>query len=181
MAPKTTTTERRTRDPISPRLATANDLPEIVRIYNTSIADRMATADLVPVSVADRSPWFHAHEPTRRPIWVVDGAFPKTLSAWLSFSDFYGRAAYDATCELSIYVDPSSQRQGFARGLLHAAVEAAPGLGITTLLGFIFDHNEPSLALFRSFGFEPWGRLPRIAQLDDHERGVVIVGRRLAP
>ena len=181
MAPNSAKNECQTSDPISHRLATPRDLSEIVRIYNTSIAGRMATADLEPVGVTDRAPWFHGHEPTRRPIWVVDGASANALSAWLSFSDFYGRAAYDATCELSIYVDPSAQRQGLARSLLYAAIEAAPSLGISTVLGFIFDHNEPSLALFRTFGFEPWGRLPRIAQLDDHERGVVIVGRRLTP
>ena len=157
-----------------------------MRIYNTSIAGRLATADLEPVKVSDRAPWFRAHQPNRRPIWVVDAPTEKSaskrtgsLSAWLSFSDFYGRAAYEATAELSIYVDPSAHRQGIARSLLSTAVDAAPGFGIETLLGFIFDHNEPSLGLFRSFGFEQWAHLPRVAKLDDNERGVIIVGRRL--
>ena len=40
------------------RHATASDLPEIVSIYNASIPGRMATADLAPVSVAERKQWF---------------------------------------------------------------------------------------------------------------------------
>ena len=39
---------------LSIRLAAIDDLPRIVEIYNQSIAGKQATADLQPVSVADR-------------------------------------------------------------------------------------------------------------------------------
>jgi L-amino acid N-acyltransferase YncA len=42
-----------------------------------------------------------------------------------------------------------------------------------------FGHNEPSLALFESFGFQRWELLPRVAALGGVERDLVIVGRRL--
>ena len=48
-----------------------------------------------------------------------------------------------------------------------------------TLIGFIFGHNEPSLALFERFGFSRWGELPRVTILDGVERDVVIVGLRV--
>ena len=47
------------------------------------------------------------------------------------------------------------------------------------MLGFIFGHNEPSLRLFRGFGFADWGTLPRVAVLDGVERDLVILGKRL--
>ena len=50
---------------------------------------------------------------------------------------------------------------------------------IKALLGFIFGHNAPSLALFERHGFVRWGDLPRVAVLDGIERDLVIVGRRL--
>ena len=59
------------------------------------------------------------------------------------------------------------------------AIEQAPRLGLKTLLGFIFGHNESSLRLFESFGFQRWGFLPRVAELESVERDLVIVGRRL--
>lgn len=60
-------------------------------------------------------------------------------------------------------------------------MDACAGLGIKTLLGYIFSHNLPSLALFKSKGFEQWGLFPQIALLDDIERTVVIVGKRINP
>ena len=43
-------------------LAQREDLPEIVAIYNSTVASRQATADLQPVSVAEREAWFAAHQ-----------------------------------------------------------------------------------------------------------------------
>ena len=45
--------------------------------------------------------------------------------------------------------------------------------------GFIFGHNIPSLRLFEKFGFARWAHLPGVALLDDVERDLVIVGRRV--
>ncbi|HEY5290737.1 MAG TPA: N-acetyltransferase, partial [Burkholderiales bacterium] len=59
------------------------------------------------------------------------------------------------------------------------ALICAPSIGLNTLLGFIFAHNEPSLGLFEKFGFARWGELPRVATLDGVERDLVIVGRRV--
>jgi len=167
------------------RDATLDDLPAIVAIYNSTIASRMVTADLEPVTVESRLPWFQAHG-AARPLWVVerpdaggsDRAPP--VIGWLSFSDFYGRPAYARTAELSIYLDERARGHGLGARLLESALEAAPGLQIDTLLGFIFGHNAPSLALFRRAGFEGWGMLPRVAVLDGVERDLVILGKRIA-
>ncbi len=48
------------------------------------------------------------------------------------------------------------------------------------MLGFVFGHNDAERRLFETFGFEPWGTLPRVAVLDGVERDLVILGRRLA-
>jgi L-amino acid N-acyltransferase YncA len=175
------------------RDATLDDLPSIVAIYNSTIASRQVTADLEPVTVESRMQWFHAHGPRARPLWVVeaeqsagkdergdgDSESGKRVIAWLSFSDFYGRPAYAHTAEVSIYLDERARGRGLGSRLLSAAVEAAPGLRVDTLLGFIFGHNAPSLALFARAGFGEWGRLPRVAVLDGVERDLVILGKRI--
>jgi L-amino acid N-acyltransferase YncA len=158
------------------RLARRDDLAQIVEIYNSTIASRMVTADTHPVSVESRIAWFEQHTQPNRPLWVVE--VQHRVAAWLSVSTFYGRPAYDRTVELSVYVDSSFRRQGAAGYLLQQALEHAPSLGIDTVLGFIFRHNGPSLALFHRFGFTRWGHLPRIAVLDGVERDVIILGRR---
>jgi phosphinothricin acetyltransferase len=154
------------------------DLPAIVDIYNASIPSRMATADLEPVSPASRLAWFERHAPHSRPIWVLE--VEGQVAAWLSLQSFYGRPAYDATSEVSIYVDPTYHRQGLGRQLLAHAIQQSPVLDLKTLLGFIFAHNEPSLKLFAAFGFQQWGYLPKIAELDGIERDLVIVGLRIS-
>jgi len=160
------------------RLATPADLPGIVEIYNSTVPSRMVTADTEPVSVASRQAWFDAHQPARRPLWVCEDAEGR-MAGWVSYSDFYGRPAYGATAELSIYLHADRRGQGLGRYLLEQAIAHAPQVGVTTLLGFIFGHNTPSLALFERHGFARWGDLPRVAVLDGIERDLVIVGRRL--
>ena len=63
--------------------------------------------------------------------------------------------------------------------LMKHALDACPKLGIRTMLGFVFGHNEPSLTLLRKFQFEEWGHLPKVAELDGIERDLVILGRRV--
>jgi phosphinothricin acetyltransferase len=159
------------------RDAAARDLAGIVAIYNEAIPGRLATADTTAITVESRRAWFNEHGPRHRPLWVAEES--GALVAWLSFQSFYGRPAYRATAEVSIYVADGWQRRRIGRMLLERAVAEAPALGLRTLLGFIFGHNTPSLRLFEHMGFERWGLLPRVAELDGVERDLVIVGRRV--
>lgn len=161
------------------RDAVEADLPAIVDIYNSTIPGRMVTADTEPVSVDSRIPWFRAHNAHARPLWtVLEG---KHVCAWLSLNSFYGRPAYYTTAEVSIYVAESHRGRGIAQGLLERIVAHAPRCQVRTLLGFIWAHNTPSLNLFQKNGFQPWGHLPRVAILDETERDLLILGRRVAP
>jgi L-amino acid N-acyltransferase YncA len=161
----------------SHRLATRSDLPRIVEIYNATIPSRQVTADLAPVTVESRWQWFDNHRPETRPLWVVED--DSQVVAWLSFSSFYGRPAYDQTAEISLYVDESVRRMGLGTYLLSEAIADAPNRHINKLLAFIFGHNRPSLTLFEKFGFVRWGILPGIAQIDGIERDLVILGQKI--
>ncbi len=159
------------------RDASESDLPAIVEIYNSAIPGRIATADLEPVSVESRLSWYRQHSRNSLPIWVVESE--QTIVGWLSLQLFYGRAAYQHTAEVSIYIAPNRQCCGVGQKLLQQAVGRSPELGIKTLIGIIFAHNQPSLKLFNKFGFQPWGHLPQVAELDGVERDVIIIGLRL--
>lgn len=159
------------------RHANENDLPAIVAIYNASIPGRMATADLEPVSVQSRINWFKNRSPVKHPLWVLGTG--EVIAGWLSFQPFYGRPAYHATAEVSIYIATKYQKQGLGKRLLKEAIRQSPNLGLKTLIGFIFGHNEASLKLFEKFGFERWGCMPKIADIDGVERDLVILGLRV--
>lgn len=159
------------------RDALEQDLPKIIEIYNSTVSSRMVTADTSPVSVESRLAWFQEHSPDFRPLWIVEEA--EEVAAWLSFSSFYGRPAYNQTTEISIYVHESWRGQGFGSYLLQTAIEHSPTLGVDTLLGFIFGHNVPSLNLFRKLGFEQWGWLPEVALLDGVKHDLAILGLKV--
>ena len=157
--------------------AQIGDLPTIVEIYNSTIASRMVTADIEPVSVESRLEWFNRHN-EYRPLMLVKN-IDQNVIGWVSFEPFYGRPAYNGTAELSIYLHESLRGKGYGKMILQHCISISASLGITTLLGFIFQHNQPSLKLFYDAGFTDWGILPNIALLDSVERTLVIVGLRV--
>jgi L-amino acid N-acyltransferase YncA len=165
----------------SHRLATLDDLPAIVHIYNAAVATRESTCDLAPVTVESRVDWFRSSLPDKRPIWVAyrDGD-PDTVAGYLAFCDFLnGRAGYEVTADLAIYLHPDHHGQGLGRYLLRHAIEHAPTLGVRTIATTIFASNAASIALFEGQGFQRWGYLPGVADLDGITRDVVVVGRRV--
>jgi L-amino acid N-acyltransferase YncA len=160
------------------RHAILADLIKIVEIYNSTIDSRIVTADTECVSVNSRIPWFEKHDRDKRPLWVIEDD-QQQIVGWISFQSFYGRPAYQATVEVSIYLDEHSRGKGLGKKAILYALEQAPLYGIKTLLGFIFAHNTPSIRLFQHFGFEEWAMLPNIAELDGIERSLKILGKRV--
>jgi L-amino acid N-acyltransferase YncA/cephalosporin hydroxylase len=156
------------------RDAVEADLPAIIEIYNATVPTRMVTAELEPTTVEARLPWFREHSPERYPFWVAESE--GRVIGWLDFKKFLPRCAYRGTAEISVYLDEKFRRRGVARQLLEQAIARAPSLGITTLVGLIFGHNEPSLKLFERLGFERWAFFPGVAQVDSVERDLVVVG-----
>ena len=152
------------------------DLPAIIDIYNQSIPSRLATADTEIVTVASKRDWYTKRSPNR-PIWVASSN--GEILGWLSFQNFYGRPAYLHTAEVSIYVATKYHRQGVGSKLLTKAIASCPELELTTLLGFVFAHNQPSIQLLNRYGFQQWGHLPNIAILDDLQRSLLILGLSL--
>jgi L-amino acid N-acyltransferase YncA len=160
------------------RNAAPNDLEKIVAIYNSTVASRMVTADTEEVSIESRMQWFKEHSSAKRPLWMVEDENNNTIG-WVSFQSFYGRPAYDATAEVSIYLDPLQRGKGYGLQVLQYCIDNAPLFGVKNLLGYIFTHNTPSINLFLKLGFAEWGNLKNIAVLDGVERSVTIVGKRL--
>ncbi len=156
------------------RLATIDDVRAILDIYNESIPKRIATADLVPQSLAARTQWFQSHDFTTRPIVVAirDDA----VVGWGSFTNFKERSAYAPSAEISIYVADVAARQGVGRAILGDLLARAVSCRIDRILAICFSHNEPSLKLFRSRGFEQWGLLPDACELDGIRRSITILG-----
>lgn len=159
------------------KYAEPKDLAAIVKTYNSTVASRLVTADLEEVSVESKQAWFDQHSPEKRPLWLV--LYNNEYAGWMSFNSFYGRPAYDGTVEVSVYLESDFRGKGLGKACLQKAIDRAPLLNIHSLLGFIFGHNEPSLNLFYTFGFEKWAHFPEIANMDGTMRDLLILGKKV--
>jgi phosphinothricin acetyltransferase len=162
------------------RIASEDDLPQIVEIYNQAVEQRGATADLNPLTVESRRQWFRGHTPSSWPIWVADR--DGSVAGWCSLSPYRpGRLALRHTAEISYYVHKAHRRQGIAWQLIEHAIGQCPLLNIRHLMTFLLDINTPSIRILQQFGFSQWGHLPNVAEIDGQTCGHLIYGRSVAP
>ena len=168
--------------------ASDEDLSEILLIYNQSIAGKQATANLTPVTSEEREAWFAEHiDSATRPIYVVKAVDKavnsdkqrecSSIVAWGSFSDLYARPAYHISSEISIYIHNDYHGQGLGSLLVRWMLQQAPSLGIHNVAALIFAHNQPSLGLFGKLGFEQWGLMPQVCDMDGFIADVVMMGK----
>ncbi|MGM9904501.1 hypothetical protein A5844_000613 [Enterococcus sp. 10A9_DIV0425] len=156
-------------------IATIQDLPKIVAIYNQSIASKQSTADIEPVTVLSRESWFNAHTPNKRPLWIIKK--DQRIIGWISLSDFYGRPAYSHTAEISIYLDETVRGQKLGQQALEFVESQLDRLAVHIVLAFVFNVNQASRRLFLKNGYEVWGDLPAVAQMDEAILDLMILGK----
>jgi phosphinothricin acetyltransferase len=155
------------------RPATVDDAPAITDIYNQGIADRGATFETAPRSVAD----IEAR--------IADGASYPMLVAeadgrvvgWASLSSYRPRDCYAGIAEFSIYLDRAARGRGIGRQLLAALVDVARERGFWKLVSRIFPFNTASRALCAACGFREVGTYAKHGRLDGQWLDVVIVER----
>ncbi|OCG37907.1 MULTISPECIES: GNAT family N-acetyltransferase [unclassified Gilliamella] len=157
--------------------ATLEDLSFIVDVYNSTIAGRQVTADTVSVSVESRLEWFYQHNPNNRPIWLIK--YQDRPCGWISLSSFYGRPAFYKTVEISLYLHQDFRGKKIGQFMVDKIEQFAKQAGIEAIFCYVFRHNLPSVNLFKKMQYQQWGLLPKIAELDNVQRDLVILGKRL--
>ncbi len=162
------------------RIATLNDLKQIVAIYNQAVLRGNCTADTEPLTASERKNWFLEHTPEHYPIFVMQGNKPENIWAWCSLSAHRrGRMALMHVAEISYYVDENQQRKGIGKALMTHALREAPTYGLHNLFAILLDTNQVSVALLEKYGFKRWGHLPDIAEFPDRICGQFIYGRKV--
>lgn len=160
------------------RIASLDDLPGIVAIYNQAIPTHRSTANTTSYTVEGRKAWFLEHD-KKHPIFVaeVDGK----LAGWCSLSTYRpGRMALRFTAEMSLYIDSTYHRKGIGSALVSHALQACPALGIKNIVGVVIEKNEGSWKMLEKLGFERWGYLPRVLDFNGEELGEFYYGKRVS-
>jgi L-amino acid N-acyltransferase YncA len=157
-------------DPI--RTAGAGDAEAITRIYNAGIAERSATFETQPRTVAQIKERLLLLE--RYPLLVVEDASGSVVG-WAGLAEYRPRECYAGIAEFSIYLDRAARGQGTGKALLCALIDAAAQRGFWKLVSRIFPFNTASRSLCRACGFREVGIYERHAQLDGRWLDAVIV------
>ena len=136
------------------RPATMDDAEAIRTIYNAEVTGSVHVFDLVPRTLAEQQAWLADHAGVHPAIVAVDDG---TVTGFGSLSPFRPRPAYSTSVEDSIYVHADHRGKGVGKQLLTELVRLAGDFGFHAVFGRIVGHNEVSIAVHTSCGFEMVG------------------------
>src|SRR5215212_7855628 len=158
------------------RGANAADVPQITRIYNEGIRDRLATLETEERTPQERLAWLEARD-KRHPVLVAErqGA----VAGWGSLNVFNPRPAYAHVADFSIYVGREARGTGIGQALLASLIERARELGYHKLVLSAFPQNAAGMRLYTRFGFRQVGVYREQGVLDGRWVDVVIMERLL--
>lgn len=165
-------------DELQFRMATLQDLPAIASILNQAILQGGQTAYTAPVDVADRELWLAKHSADQWPAFVVEKA--GHIVGWCCFSPHRaGRSSLASLAEVTYYLDANWQGQGIGTATLEFLITEGAKRKFRNLFAILMDTNAASIHLLKKKGFQQWGHLPEVAEVDGRICGQVIYGRKV--
>lgn len=136
---------------INIRLATENDLPAMLAIYNEIILNTTAVWHSDPHSLAMRQEWFAIKKEQGFPVFVAEET--GSLAGFSTIGPFRPWHGYRFTVENSVYVAAASRGKGIAKLLMPPIIGASRELNLHAIVAGIEATNEASIALHTKFGF----------------------------
>ena len=133
------------------RLATENDLPQILDIYNEIIANTTAVYYYEPHTLEMRRQWFEERRQQGFPVFVAeeDGV----VLGMSTIGPFRVPTAYKYSVENTVHVASHARGKGVGQLLMPPIIEAAKQLGMHTIVAGIDAANDVSIHLHKRFGF----------------------------
>lgn len=141
------------------RKANEADIPAMNDIYNQAVLETVATFDLNPHTIEQRSDWFSRYQ-DRYPLFVAE--VNGEVAGYGSLSPFRDKEAFIDTVELSIYLSPRFQGNGLGKKMMTVLIEDAKKRGFHTIISSITGGNEVSVRLHERFGFEFVGNFKEV-------------------
>jgi L-amino acid N-acyltransferase len=157
------------------RDAIESDLPGLLAIYNEVIATSTAVYSYLPVTLEDRTQWWHARVGQGYPVLVaVNGS---GVLGFSTFGDFRAWPGYRFTVEHSVHVRSDSRGQGVGRELVKALFPRATALGKHVMIAGVDAANEASIRFHERLGFEKAAHLREVGHKFDRWLDLVFLQR----
>lgn len=137
------------------RPAEVADAEAIRAIYNVEVTTSTHVFELVPHTLEQQERWIRERSGAHAAVVAVEE--DETVVGFGSLSPYRPRPAYSTTVEDSVYVRADRQGLGIGRALLAELVQLATAHGFHSVIGRVADHNEASIALHRTLGFDEIG------------------------
>lgn len=152
----------------------ADDWPEVRRIYAEGIATGHATFEL---EAPDWSHFDHSHRHACRLVARSSAGGP--VLGWTALTAYSARRVYSGVAWESVYVGSEARGRGIGRALLEAVIPASEAAGLWSLFAGILAENRSSLALHEAVGFRRVGVQRRLGRdASGRWRDVVLLERR---
>ncbi len=154
------------------------DLPSIMVIYNQAVLKKGLTADLDLIEEGQLESRFQDYLSGDYPMLVATDN--NDIIGWITLSPYRkGRKALARTIEVSIYIDEHYMSRGLGSQMMDHALTLAKELGYRTMIAILIETNKKSVGLVNKYGFELWGVLPDVVEVDNNTFNHCIYGRRL--
>jgi phosphinothricin acetyltransferase len=144
--------------PLKLRVATVEDAPGILEIYNPFILHTPITFEETPLTaeaMAARMADVMAVYP-----WLVCADENNTILGYAYATRHAVRAAYRWSVDAALYVHPRHHRKGIGRRIYGALFEILRLQGFVNAFALIALPNEGSVGMHEAAGFKPCGVLP---------------------
>jgi len=138
------------------------DLPRIAEIYNAAVPT-LATMDTEPCLPDYWEVWFEEHDDAGRYCGFACCDTADVVVGFVSLSPFARRGGYQASAEISIYIDSKAQESGVGDALCAFITGEARERGFTMVLGMFTANNERSRRILKRCGYELAGSINGIA------------------
>ena len=158
------------------RIAEEQDVPEILSIYAPYILETTHTFEYdVPAveeflerfrSITARFPWL---------VWEEDGR----ILGYAYGSAPFERAAFQWSCETSVYLRPEAQGRGIGRALYAALEQILAIQGYIRNYAIITSENLASIAFHEKLGYRTVAELPGCAYKFGKKLGIVWMDKEI--
>ncbi len=158
---------------VSIEALTAEDWPDVRRIYGEGIATGHATLE------REAPDWGHFDRSHPAECRFVARDETGAVVGWTALGGYSARTVYRGVAWESVYVARDARGAGVGRTLLATLLPASEAAGYWTLLAGVLAENAASLALHERAGFRRIGVQRRLGQdAGGRWRDVVLLERR---